>query len=370
MLPIGRSDLIDGCRGLSVLLVVIGHLVAFRFGLSSARPFHELGLSLDLIEALVIRVLSPVGEFGVQIFFVISGFLITTLLISEKQTNDRISIKAFYVRRAFRILPAFAVFLVTVFVLRAAGLIQLENSAFGRSAFFLCNVSEFKCSWWLAHTWSLSVEEQFYLIWPLLFVASRTAKLPILWGLLFALTVGSLYFVQLGSFAHIAIGALTASSRHMQRFFVKVATNRTIGIAVGFILLMPLLPTRAALLIDLTRATMPLLTALVFFGTISRKGPLLPLIGNRMIQKIGLISYSVYLWQQLGTAPEVWNETYTGAATLYAHYSIAASLFVVPAAISYFIIERPFIGFGRIWSDKLILKKSHKTRTGPQEGLA
>jgi peptidoglycan/LPS O-acetylase OafA/YrhL len=301
------------------------------------------------------------GGLGVQVFFVISGFLITTLLIKEEQAHDQISIQAFYVRRVCRILPAFALFMLAVFALRAGGLIQLDNEAFVRSAAFLCNVSEFKCSWWLAHTWSLSVEEQFYLVWPLLFVLLRTVRVPALMTILFLLVVGSLCYAQLTSFAHIAIGALAAASSRVQNVFARFATAWPIGIAVGVLLLMPLLPASFVLLSNLIHAITPFLTAVAFFGTISRAGPLVSIIENRLVQKIGLVSYSVYLWQQLGTAPEIWNGMITGATTLYAHHAVAASFFFLPAVISYLMIERSFIGLGRVFSEELITARSGRT---------
>jgi peptidoglycan/LPS O-acetylase OafA/YrhL len=339
--------------------------VGYRFAISEERPLGEIGLSLDLITSLISRLLSPVGDIGVQIFFVISGFLITTLLINEEKANDQVSIGAFYVRRIFRILPAFAAFLVAVFLLRAAGLIQLANESFERSALFVCNFSVPKCSWWLAHTWSLGVEEQFYLAWPLLFVVLKTARVAALVAFLLMFIVGSLYFTPLANFEPIAIGALVAASPNVRKSVARLATNWSVGVAFGVLLLKPLLPGRLIALFPESLVVMgasivPLLTAIVFFGTVARKGPLVPLADNQLVQKLGLISYSVYLWQQIGTAPEIWVETITGADVLYAHYTVAASLFIVPAAASYLMIERPFIRMGKVLSDRLILAKNTK----------
>jgi peptidoglycan/LPS O-acetylase OafA/YrhL len=363
----GRSGLIDGWRGLSVSLVIIGHLVTFRIPMPSQRPLHELGLSLDLIGGLAVRLLSPIGGLGVQVFFVISGFLITTLLLKEEQTYNNISVSAFYVRRICRILPAFMLYMLGVFALRAGDLIQVENEAFARSTAFLCNVSEFKCSWWLAHTWSLSVEEQFYLAWPLLFVLLRAIRVHALITIFLFFVVGSLFYSQLIGFAHITLGALTAASLQIQNIFARYATARLVKMSVTTLLLMPLLPPSFVLLNNLTHAVTPFLTAVAFFGTISRTGPLLPVIENRLVQNIGLASYSVYLWQQLGTAPEIWNGMVTGAATLYAHYSVAAYLFILPAIISFLVIERPFISLGKLISNKLAATADRTRLSIPSE---
>jgi peptidoglycan/LPS O-acetylase OafA/YrhL len=327
--------------------------VAFHFPIPTPRPLHELGLSLELIGALAVRVLAPIGGLGVQVFFVISGFLITTLLLKEEKTRNRISIRAFYVRRICRILPAFAVYMLAVFALWTGGLIQIDNEAFLRSGAFLCNISEFKCSWWLAHTWSLSVEEQFYLAWPILFIFLRNTRVPALLTLLLFFVIASLYYPQLGGFAHITVGALIAASSQIQNAFGRFVSARLITISVSALLLMPLWPASFERLGNVMHAIAPFLTAVTLFGTISRVGPLVPVIESKMLQKLGLVSYSVYLWQQLGTAPEIWNGIVTGADTLYAHYPVTY-LFILPAIVSFLLVESPLISVGKVVSDNLI----------------
>jgi peptidoglycan/LPS O-acetylase OafA/YrhL len=354
---LGRNGLIDGWRGLSVLLVIAGHLVAYRLSLPIQRPLHELGFSFDLAYGLAIRVISPLGDVGVQFFFMISGYLITTLLTTEEQASNEISIRAFYLRRVFRILPAFIILLLTVFALRARDLVLLENQAFWRSAAFLCNVSQFKCSWWLAHTWSLSVEEQFYLAWPLLFVVLRPVRVQALQIILFFLVLGSLYYSELTSFVNIAVGALVAASSRIHDTFDKFSTAWPVTIALSLILLMPLFPASLTIPSKLIHAASPFLTAIAFFGSIARVGPLVPLLQNSLMQKIGLASYSIYLWQQLGTAPKIWNGTITGADVLYTHYAFMASFFVLLSIASYLLVERPFIRLGKILSQQMIAKR-------------
>ena len=358
-----RSRSIDGMRGFSVLLVIVGHLVAYRFPINNSRPLHEIGFSIELIPPLVLRILSPVGEIGVQIFFVISGYLITTLLIREESLENRISIRAFYIRRAFRILPAFGTFVLAALLLRNQGLIYFHDEAFIRSALFVCNISGYKCSWWFAHTWSLSAEEQFYLVWPVMFIVLGKKRELGLILLLMIFLLGAVSFWQLSSFACIAIGALTATSSRVQRILSKLATQWMISVSLAVLFFQALIPGGlfGGSLIHCVRAIGPILIAIVFFGTIASKGPLVPLANRPIIQNVGLISYSVYLWQQIGTAPEIWNTSVTGATSLYANYPILASLFIVPAVISYFFIERPFINRGRRLSDHLIYQSAKES---------
>jgi peptidoglycan/LPS O-acetylase OafA/YrhL len=153
---------LDGLRAVSILLVLTVHL-------------RLIGPQS--------KVLLPAGGFlGVDMFFVISGFLITSLLLSEYRQNGSISLKSFYYRRALRLFPALAAvllfaFFVAVFLgsFSALGLSPVRLSS---TIFYFTNwirAYEGTDSWFLFHFWSLSVEEQFYLLWPalLLFLLRR-----------------------------------------------------------------------------------------------------------------------------------------------------------------------------------------------------
>jgi peptidoglycan/LPS O-acetylase OafA/YrhL len=127
---------------------------------------------------------APGGYLGVDVFFVLSGFLITTLLVAEWERHGRIDVRAFWVRRARRLLPALFLLMVGICVYAAcfearAGLAQIRNDAFATLAY----VSNWRWAFVgqevfkhaiitspLRHTWSLAMEEQFYLLWPLLVV--------------------------------------------------------------------------------------------------------------------------------------------------------------------------------------------------------
>ena len=99
-----------------------------------------------------------------------------------------------------------------------------------------------------------------------------------------------------------------------------------------------------------------MLTALVFFGTVSmRGGPLLQIVSNPLLQKVGVVSFSVYLWQQLSLAPFFWGGSETGAARLYENNTAIIALLFIPVAIlSYFLVERPMIKIGHKVSNRII----------------
>ncbi len=147
---------LDGLRALSVTLVILLHTLQ-RFGLTHHVP-------------LLAYVLAN-GAIGVQIFFVISGFLITTLLLREREKTGRISLGSFYVRRAFRILPPLYFYLLVIVLLGWTGRLPDVTGRKMLVAFTLTsNYLHWPAGWYTEHFWSLCIEEQFYLLWPGLLV--------------------------------------------------------------------------------------------------------------------------------------------------------------------------------------------------------
>ncbi|HSV12970.1 MAG TPA: acyltransferase, partial [Tepidisphaeraceae bacterium] len=150
-MPQGRSQFVkprlpslDGLRAVSIALVLLQHA-----SLTPSFPFA----------------LAPLGDagFGVHIFFVISGFIITLLLLDEERENDGISLKRFYLRRMVRILPVFWTFLLIMLLAR-----RIYVGEFFQAATFTAGMGLWSTpgTWNTAHGWSLAVEEQFYLLWP------------------------------------------------------------------------------------------------------------------------------------------------------------------------------------------------------------
>lgn len=346
-----RNRMIDGWRGISVLLVIASHLKGYRFADHFAATSLKDILAASAIDwpklgwNVILRILAPMGELGVAIFFVISGYLITRIMLGEAEKRGRPSIAAFYVRRSFRILPAFIAFLLTVSLLSAKGIISVPGSGIVASGLFLCDFHGGECTWWLGHTWSLGVEEQFYLFWPVLFVVLgryRVAGLTVITAGLTALSFGAPLAL---SFAHIAIGALYAASGKFRDLIKAHARPWVICAAVLVIFLTPFLAPTPRLHQGVA-ALQPLLLAIVFFGTVDgKRAPFASLVSARWLGTVGLLSYSIYLWQQL----------FTGPADLYATPSFLRFplLLIVPAVLSYFILERPMIRLGHRLSSRI-----------------
>lgn len=162
----GRITSLDGLRALSIGMVVAGH-AAVRRGPAA------FGWWLALLGR---------PELGVDVFFVLSGYLITRLLLDEERRSGGISLREFYLRRAFRILPALHFYVLVMAILCGAHLVGISAGSFIDALVFTRNYGVFGGGgWWFGHFWSLAVEEQFYLAWPPLWrlqAAGVRARLP------------------------------------------------------------------------------------------------------------------------------------------------------------------------------------------------
>lgn len=143
---------LDGLRAVAVLLVLWSHFPKID-GIWLSGFFSDLG---DLV---------GVGYFGVDLFFVLSGFLITSILLNEKKIRNNIDFKFFYLKRSLRILPIY--FLTLLFCWLVIGPVNHDVST---SLFYVSNFYFVfdETGGPLRHTWSLAVEEQFYVFWPVI----------------------------------------------------------------------------------------------------------------------------------------------------------------------------------------------------------
>lgn len=147
----GRIPCLDGLRALAILLVVYAH-------------GHFPGDRSALVHGFKGRC----GFLGVQIFFVLSGFLITTLMLREIQRTGRVHLGHFYLRRALRILPVYAFYLLLLAVLNACGAARFDGRQWLAAVTYTVNFLPHPLPLAMSHLWSLCVEEHFYLLWPLL----------------------------------------------------------------------------------------------------------------------------------------------------------------------------------------------------------
>jgi peptidoglycan/LPS O-acetylase OafA/YrhL len=328
-----RIPSLDGCRAIAILLVLYYHL-----------QFSPKGDFPKMVNW---------GVLGVFIFFVISGFLITSLLERERVRFGSISLKSFYVRRVFRIFPALIICLIGIKVLATFGLTAVSDRALIFSLSFLRNYhpGPYRI---LHHLWSLSVEEQFYLIWPFLFATlSKRTACRLLIGVIIAapiIRVGCVLWLGHSLLDHteqvadgLAFGCLLALKQKELRdssFYRWLAQSR-VGLLLPFV-------TVAAYLLHRRILTEAFAKSIVFLGItlcidilmFRSNSPLGKVMNFRPVVWFGKISYSLYLWQQVFLIVKTGDQP-------YAWFPINIALAFLCAIGSFYLIEYPSIRMGR-----------------------
>lgn len=336
-----RLPSLDGLRAASIAAVMITHAV-------TAGP--ELP-ALHVLDALF------GGATGVRVFFVISGFLITVLLLRDVRPASGV-LTDFYIRRALRIFPVYFAFILVLAALQGLGLLNLPFCNFLTALTFTKNLA---CGSWIdGHLWSLAVEEQFYLLWPaaLLFLPRQKVGIALV-ALVLIAPVSRAIEYKLGgrvltwpssNFDGLMLGASLAllTARHGAAV-ARIAAFRPAlgrGLALGCIILPNLLASRL-LLGWFTVMFGPLLQAVSACYLIAslihvRRGLSFRLLNSAPVARIGVLSYSIYIWQQLFLAPPA----VYGLADrpLALTFPVNAVLAVAAAAASYGLLERPLLG--------------------------
>jgi peptidoglycan/LPS O-acetylase OafA/YrhL len=315
LVPANRIPSLDGLRAVSILLVVVGHWAELRYHSDVAGAFANL---------------------GVRIFFIISGYLITTLLLREHAKTSTIGLKHFYVRRAYRILPAAMVFMVPVFVIFRHELRWYHAVA---AVLYLTNF-DFTHPWFLGHLWSLSVEEQFYFLWPGALKKFYRHRVAILVGVVsFAplYRVGCHLLLLHGRADEtfpavadiLAIGCLAAIlAGRVPKIRASWALAMSLSVGLVAIYAGELRFHITALLLFVLWPVMHLSIAVVLLHVV--KTPYW-ILNVRPVVWLGKISYSLYLWQQVFVF---------GSHPRPAYFVIFA---VGLAGASYYLVEQPML---------------------------
>ena len=324
---------LDGLRALAIMLVLLAHCAeAMVSNLHIGRYLFEL------------------GQVGVSLFYVISGFLITFLLEKEKRSTDSINLKSFYIRRAFRIFPPFYIYIGVVLLLGFAGIHQRwQNLA--AAATYTWNYVPSAHGGLLAHTSTLSMEEQFYLFWPfcMKFISmSRVRRLAIWLIVLAPFSRVATYFLfpvmvangKVSGMLHTRVDTLmfgcllaliwrTPAFAERAHRWLHVITFHIAWIA-AFIAL-PLLAVFAAESFRFTYLTLSGMAMSWLLVYVVRKPLSVPgrILNTKPARYIGVVSYSLYLYQQL----------FTGAMMRYFPFNFLGML--AATACSYYLIERP-----------------------------
>jgi peptidoglycan/LPS O-acetylase OafA/YrhL len=249
------------------------------------------------------------GFIGVDVFFVLSGYLITTLLATEHR-NGGIEIRSFYARRALRLYPTLLLLLISYVAL--APLLWPRENRWLIACLNGTYLMDYALAFWrvpatIGHTWSLGVEEKFYLLWPLLLPVLLKTRRPVVW--LFTAFVAATawrYFVALKwgwvqayfSFdtrvSGILLGAIAALvPLQFTRTTVAIACSALA--ATALLRIIPATPFSIPVIGVTLGITLAELAALVLIGHVARH-PEMRLLGSHTMAYVGKLSYGIYLW--------------------------------------------------------------------------
>lgn len=345
-----RMPSLDGIRAISILMVCYGHLGGTRYFPVSIVAYG--------------RWCGDVAHLGVLVFFVISGFLITSLLMSERETTGAISLKRFYLRRIVRIFPAFYAFILVMAIAALSGAVHLTGRDFAYALTYTVNFEPDR-SMQMGHLWSLSIEEQFYLLWPLTLLALRgrraliVAVAAIFTGPLVRLAIrewifhvdphlpGGMLTIFPAMFDYLAVGCALALLRPWlltRTWYLRLTASPWLALAIPLVWLINRMGSHPVAIL-LGSPVLNVCVALLIESSTRHAGSLAGRFLNwKPVVFLGVLSYSLYLWQMpfLDHRSSAWMNAFPQNL-----------LFVFLAALaSYFLIERPFVRLrGRLRRD-------------------
>jgi peptidoglycan/LPS O-acetylase OafA/YrhL len=318
----GRIPTLDGWRGIAISLVLIAHLQYPLFGHS-------------------VRWWPPAGIHGVTMFFVLSGFLITTLLLKKPGT-----LRAFYIRRFFRLMPAAWTYLAAMVLFSLVSEVPfISRRAVLSSLLFYRNFAILPSPTDLAtqHFWSLSIEEQFYLVWPplLFMIGARRGRWVALTAALAVAAwrmVAWKYYcldtrlnhteVQADALLMGCTLAILLQSPETHEMVKRLALRVALPALIVSVICTIWLPSSALFAESVALAT------LMGASTSFPGSPWFHWLEWKPLAGLGRISYSVYLWQQF---PMMFHGRVTPILLCSLPYL---------AGVSYLLIERPSIRLG------------------------
>lgn len=339
---------LDGWRAVSIGLVILHH--------------SQVTCAVPVLGTLL-RGLGQAGEVGVEVFFAISGLLICSRLLGEESRTGKISIRNFYLRRFFRILPAAFLYLAAIALLAAFHVVPLLPSDWFAALLFFRNYamlweflhhSPLALHWYTGHFWSLSMEEHFYLLLPGILVLFRRARLRILGGLAASVALWRLFLTyvlhcnyEFGFRTDTHLDALLIPTMIALVLYPVMRNQKAVRYLPAWSFF-PLLALEVLLLathIPFSFTLQAMVIPMLILSTVLHPGTFpgaclewLP------VRWIGWISYSLYLWQQLFFGTNMVGSP-PALATLRAAPASFAGL-AVCALFSYYAVEKPCIRFG------------------------
>ncbi len=371
---------LNGLRFIAAYFVIIGHIELFKF---------KAGLTTLISYEYTHPLLSHLGRQGVNIFFVLSGFLITYLLISEFKFTENINIGKFYIRRILRIWPLYFFivllsFFLLPYILNPAYFIVKTHPYFGLKlglmVFLLPNLAYYAFGHIFSAglLWSIGTEEQFYLAWPhiikrsiksplkvfiallILFISTKLIcdTIVVIWGDIInhyvnrGLRVISL-FVQYDSMVIGAIAAYIYFSRKRQVLSILYNRKLQILVYISTLLLLLINPDlisfRKPIYGSFSNLIYGSLYGIIILNVATNENSILKL-RNKVLDVLGQISYGIYMYHSVAIVVSILLLT-----NLFAElgvlpfnlllYMLSSILSIGLASLSYYSFERPILGY-------------------------
>jgi peptidoglycan/LPS O-acetylase OafA/YrhL len=349
----GKIPSLNGWRAVAILLVILDHST------------YTAGFPSDRIPTWGWIFLQQ-GNLGVRIFFVLSGFLITHLLLREAEQRDTISFKNFYMRRCLRILPVYVAYLGVLAFLLTIGVYSGESKSSWIGALTFTRNMVGPVNSFTGHFWSLAVEEQFYLAWPLCLVSFALWRRPRL-AYLFLLipvflcplvrmsgmsveTAGEFYGRVLGGNS-ILVYADSLAMGCLGAFWLRRDPPRLTSTASSFVLAVALAIIASGAVLGLVSGMGNIVLAVIpsaqavailvamWVSTQHKNNIIYRVLNWPPVNLLGILSYSLYIWHVL------FMSNITGSTLRFLLYDWRTWWLssVAVAALSYYCIERPVL---------------------------
>lgn len=352
---------LNGIRCIASLMVIISHIEMNKDYFHFENCYHEV---------------KHLGKLGVSLFFVLSGFLITYLLIKEKELNGKVKLSFFYWRRILRIWPLYYfVVLFSLFVLPKFAFFHIPNfnldydtnfQFFLVCFLFVCFLTNIliniKLIPFATQTWSIGTEEQFYFIWPILINKITNLKrwflLIIVFYNILLLCINSYFFentkyidlmrnycsmIQLDA---LTFGALGAYYFHKNNSFLKLITSDISFVLSIFVLI-------SVLLLNIqmpyfNSSFNSLLFIIIILNLVCNKR-LLKILENKILNYLGKISYGLYMYHQIMIVLFINILLTFYIMNTIILYILSISGTIIVAGLSYEFLEKPFLKMKNQW---------------------
>ena len=334
VVPSGYRPWLDGVRAVAVLMVVVQHAVG-------QMPVNT-------------------GFVGVGVFFALSGYLITSLLLDERSARGSVSLRRFYLRRAARLMPALVLVVVAC---NAVFLLQGDRAPLRGSIYALTYTANYALIWRsdalpeFGPTWSLAVEEHFYLIWPpLLLWFLRRRPLRTVLALTLGMCVATIFYRGLLALAGVryellALGSIERADALLYGCAAAMAVRLgwrphrlVLWVGMASIVVLPVVYTRETYnVLVVGDAVLALTAAMLVVGLDTCAPPVVRrALSGRLLVRIGVLSYGIYLWHG-----PVLRMASNAGTTSWQWRSVAVALSFTAAAASYHWVEKPIRSWAR-----------------------